>query len=61
MELAEIPDVQQTSLEALSQLIKPVAKLCASTSPATSAALSSYLPTRTAACFSLASTTLSLY
>ena len=57
MELAEIPDVKRMSPEALDQLTKPIADYYSSISPATSAALSAYLPTRTAVCFSLLSIT----
>ena len=60
MELAEIPDVKRMSPEALDQLTKPIADYNSSISPATSAALSAYLPTRTAVCFSLLSITVSL-
>ena len=57
MELAAIPDVKRMSPEALDQLTKPIADYLSSISPATSAALSAYLPTRTAVCFSLLSIT----
>ena len=60
MELAEIPDVKRMSPEALDQLTKHIADYYSSISPATSAALSAYLPTRTAVCFSLLSITESL-
>ena len=60
MESAEIPDVKRMSPEALDQLTKPIADYYSSISPATSAALSAYLPTRTAVCFSLLSITVSL-
>ena len=60
MELAGIPDVKRTLPEALGQLTKPIADYYSSISPATSAALSAYLPTRTAVCFSLLSITMSL-
>ena len=60
MELAEIPDVKRMSPEALDQLTKPIADFYSSISPATSAALSSFLPTRTAVRFSLLSITVSL-
>ena len=46
MELAENPDVKRMSPEALDQLTKLIADYYSSTSPATSAALSAYLPTR---------------
>ena len=48
MELAEVLDVKRMSLEALDQLTKPIADYYCSVSPAKSAALSAYLPTRTA-------------
>ena len=57
MELAEIPDVKRMSPEALDQLTKPIADYYSSFSPATSAALSAYLPTRTAVCISSLSIT----
>ena len=60
MELAEVPDVKRMAPEALDQLTKPIADYYSSTSPRTSAALSAYLPTRTAVCFSLLSITVSL-
>ena len=60
MELAEIPDVRRMSPEALDQLTKHLADYYSSISPETSAALSAYLPTRTAVCFSLLSITVSL-
>ena len=60
MELAEIPDVKRMSPEALGQLTKPIADYYSSISLATSAALSAYVPTRTAVCFSLLSITVSL-
>ena len=60
MELAEIADVKRMSPEALDQLTKPIADYCSSLSPATSTALSAYLPTCTAVCFSLLSITVSL-
>ena len=60
MELAEIPDVKRMSPEALDQLTKPIADNYSSISPATSAALSAYLPTRTAVCSSLLSIIVSL-
>ena len=59
MELAEIPDVKRMSPEALDQLTEPIAAYSSSISPATSAALSAYLPTPTAACFSMLSVTVS--
>ena len=60
MELAEIPDVKRMSPEALDQLTKPIVDYYSSISPATPAALSAYLPTHTAVCFSLLSITVSL-
>ena len=60
MELAELPNVKRMSPEALDQLTKPIADYYSSISPATSAALSAYLPTRTAVCLSLLSITVSL-
>ena len=60
MELAEFPDAKRMSPEALDQLTKHIADYYSSISPATSAALSAYLPTRTAVCFSLLSITVSL-
>ena len=60
MELAEVPDVKRMTPEALDQLTKPIAAYYSSTSPATSAALSAYLPTLTVVCFSLMSVAVSL-
>ena len=60
LELAELPNVKRMSPETLADLTRPIAKYYSSISPATSAALSSYLPTRTAVLFSLISVTLSL-
>ena len=60
MELTEIPDVKRMSPEALDQLTKPIAAFYSSISPATSAALSAFLSTRTDVCFSLLSVTVSL-
>ena len=59
MELAAIPDVKRMSPKALDQLTKPIADYYSSISTTTSAALSAYLPTRTAVCFSLLSITFS--
>ena len=59
-ELAELPNVKRMSPETLANLTCPIAKYYSSISPATSAALSSYLPTRTTVLFSLVSVTLSL-
>ena len=61
MKLAEILHVKRISPEAQDQLTKPFAAYFSSISPATSAALSAYLPTRTAVCFSLLSMTVSLF
>ena len=60
MELAELPDVQHMSPETLDQLTEPIAKYYSSISPATSAALQSYLPTRTAFLLSSLSITMSI-
>ena len=60
MELAENPDVKRMSHEALDQLTQPIAAYNSSISPATSATLSAYLPTRTAVCSSLLLITVSL-
>ena len=60
MELAELPDVQHMSPETLDQLTESIAKYYSSISPATSAALQSYLPTRTAFLRSSLSITMSI-
>ena len=60
LELAELPNVNTMSSESLAELTRPIAEYYSSVSPATSAALSSYLPTRTAFCFSVVSITNSL-
>ena len=60
LELAELPDVKRMSSDTLEELTRPIAQYNSSISPATSAALSSYMPLRTAVCFSLVSITLSL-
>ena len=60
MDLTEIPDIKRMSPEALDQLTKPIADYYSSIFPATSAALSAYLPTRTVVCFSLLSINVSL-
>ena len=60
LELAELPNVKRMPPETLADLTRPIAKYYSSISPATSTALSSYLPTRTAILFSLISVTLSL-
>ena len=60
MELAELPDVRRTSVDSIDQLAHPIAQYYSSISPATSEALESYLPFRTAVLFSTVSITLSL-
>ena len=60
MELAERPDVHRMSPTALDELTRPIADYCSSIPPATSHALRSYLPHRTAVLFSGFSITLSL-
>ena len=60
MELAELPDVHRMSPTAIDELTKPIAQYYSSISPATSQALQSYLPYRTAVLFSGFSITLSL-
>ena len=60
MELAELPDVQHMSQTTLDELTKPIAEYYSSITPATSAALQSYLPTRTAVLLSTLSITMSL-
>ena len=60
LDLVKLPNVKSMSPETLADLTRPIAKYYSSISPATSAALSSYLPTRTAVLFSLVSVTLSL-
>ena len=62
LELAELSNVKRMSPapEILADLIHPLAKYYSSISPATSEALSFYLPTRTAILFSLICVTLSL-
>ena len=57
LELAELPAVKTMSSESLAALTRPIAQYYSSISPATSAALSFYLPTRTAICFSVVSIT----
>ena len=52
MELAELPDVHRMSATAIEELTKPIAHYYSSMSPATSQALQSYLPYRTAVLFS---------
>ena len=59
-ELVELSKVKRMSPETLADLTRPIAKYYSSISPATSAALSSNLPTRTAVLLSMVSVTLSL-
>ena len=59
MELAELPDVRRMSVDSIDQLAHPIAQYYSSISPATSQALESYLPFRTAVLFSTVSITLS--
>ena len=58
-ELAEMPDVHRMFAETLDKLTEPIAIYYSSISPATSAALESYLPTRTAVFMSTLSITMS--
>ena len=58
MELAELPDVGRISVDSVDQLAHPIAQYHSSISPATSQALESYLPFRTAVLFSTVSITL---
>ena len=60
LELAELPDVDQMTEETLDELTQPIASYYSAISPATSAALESYLPTRTAILMSTLSITISL-
>ena len=60
MELAGLPDVQRKTNTAIDEITKPIADHYSSISPATSHALQSYLPYRTAVPFSGISITLSL-
>ena len=60
MELAELPDVHRMSPTAIDELTRPIAEYYSSIPPATSQALQSYLPYRTAVLFSGFSITLSL-
>ena len=60
MEFAELPDVRRMSVDSIDQLADPIAQYYSSISPATSRALESYLPFRTAVLFSTVSITLSL-
>ena len=59
VELAELPDVQHMSRTTLDELTKPIAEYHSFIMPATSAALQSYLPTRTAVLLSTLSITMS--
>ena len=61
LELSELPNGKTMSSESLAELTRPIAQDYSSVSPATSAALSSYLPTRAAICFSVVSITISLF
>ena len=58
MELPEFPDVRRMSVFSIDQLAHPIAQYYSSNSPATSQALESYLPFRTAVLFSTVSITL---
>ena len=60
MDLAELPDVRRMSVDSIDHLAHPIAQYHSSISPATSQALESYLPFRTAVLFSTVSITLSL-
>ena len=60
LELAELPNVKTMSSDSLAELTRPIAQYYSFVSPSTSAALSSYLPTRTAICSSVVSITISL-
>ena len=60
-ELLEFGDFKRMSLETLVQLIKPAAEFYSSFLPATSAALSSYLPTCTTACCAVVSIRVSFF
>ena len=60
MELAELPDVKHMSQTTLDELTKPIAEYYWSITPASSAALQTYLPTRTAVLLSTLSITMSL-
>ena len=60
MELAELPDAPRMSFESIDRLAEPIAQYHSSISPATSQALESNLPFRTAGLFSTVSFTLSL-
>ena len=60
MELAELPGVQHMSQTTLDELTKPIAECYSSITPAISAALQSYLSSRTAVLLSTLSITMSL-
>ena len=60
LESAELHNHKRKSSEALADLTRPIAQYYSPISPAKSAALSFYLPTRTAECFSLISITFSI-
>ena len=59
MELAELPDMQRMSVDSIDQLAHSIAQYYSSISRATSQALESYLPFRTAVLFSTVSITFS--
>ena len=59
MEIAEVRDVQHMLQTALDELTKSIAEQYSSITPATSAALQSYLPNRAAVLFSMLSITMS--
>ena len=61
MELAELPDVRRMSVDSIDQVAHPIAQYYLSISPATSQALESYLPFRTAVLFSTVPITLSFF
>ena len=58
--LLELPNIKRISNETLADRTRPIAQFYSIISPAIWAAFSSYLPTRTAACFSPVSITLSI-
>ena len=60
LELAELPDDEHMTEETLDKLTQPIATYYSAVSPATSAALESYLPIRTAILMSTLSITMSL-
>ena len=55
MEFAELPDVRRMSVDSIDQLAHPIPQYFSSISPATSQAIESYLPFRTAVLFSTCS------